>query len=314
MKKFISKIKTAVPDLKVPDINIPGISPALELGETLFGKVLGTLDDGVGVLKSTMGGIPFLGKTASSASYDHEKIDERHYFLVPDPSDPEKFSLCITRCLPDDVPPINDLPKRRLLHLPSEHALPMLEDIVLKEASDAIKAEEIEPGMLVRNLSGLLDEIDKVDDKAFQGLLLVGGLVALANPLAGAAVAAKAAVPAMAVVLSKYGLKVATDTASNVEIARKIKKAEKDLKKQFSQSGTSMVINPLLASLGDSTSVESWLMEKKRFTFVCDDYEFTSADLIRLMDLTEAAIKVSCETKIDKAYYETMRERVLWRD
>lgn len=314
MKKLISKIKSSVPDFGLPDIRIPGISPALELGEALFSKVTGTLDDGVGLLKSTLGGIPFLGRSARSASYDHEQIDERHYFLIPDVSNPEEFSLCLTRCLPENVPPVNDLPKRRLLHLPSEHALPMLETIVLKEASDAIREKGTEPGLISKNLGALLDEIDKVDDKAFQGLLLVGGLVALVNPLAGATVAAKAALPAMTMVMSKYGLKVATDTASNIEIARNIKKAEKDLKKQFSEAGTSMVINPLLANLGDSISIETWLMEKEKFQFHCADFDFSAADLIRLMDLTKEAVADSGQTKIDDNYYKTMRERVLWRD
>jgi len=276
LKKFLPKIKLPVPrvtrlkvsGLKLPNIKIPGISPALGLGEALFSKVTGTLDGGFGLLKSTLGGIPFFGKAATSKSYDHNQFDERHYFLVPEPDDPEIFSLCITRCLPEGVPPVNDL--------------------------------------------ALLDEIDKVDEKAFQGLLLVGGLVALVNPLAGAAVAAKAAIPAIAMVLSKYGLKMASDTANNMDVARQIKKAEKDMKKEFGESNTYLVINPLLANLGKPASLETWLMEKERFQFTCSEFEFSQADLIRLMDLTRDAVKDSCETSVEDDYFKTMRDRVLW--
>jgi len=312
MKKILSKLSKLTPSIKVPSIKVPGISPALGLGEALFGKVLGTLDSGVGLVRSSLGGIPFLGKTASSKSYDHARYDERHYFLVPNVTDAEKFSLYVMRCLPEGVPPVNDLEKRRLLHLPSEHALPMLESLLIAEASDAIRDNPKEPGYLAENIGALLDEIDKVDEKAFQGLLLVGGLVALANPLAGAAVAAKAAVPAIALILSKYGLKMATDTATNMDVARKIKRAEKDLKQQFQQAGTSQLINPLLAHLGEEATLETWLMEKEKFQFQCHTLEFSLADLVRLMDLTRQAIDDSSDQSIPDKYFTTIRKLVLW--
>jgi len=307
MKKLISKIK-----LPVPDIKIPGLDFAAELGETLFSSVTGTLDSGVGLLKSTLGGIPFFGRTSVSDSYDHAKYDERHYFLIPDPNDQEKYSFCITRCLPQGVPPINDLEKRRLLHMPSEHGLPMLKSLLMEEAEDSIRAEAHEPGKVLQSLGGLLDEVDKHDEKAFAGLLLIGGLVALANPLAGAAVAANAAVPAIATVVSKYGLRLATQKSSNMEVARNIKKAEKDLQKQFKEAGTSMVINPLLANLGDGVSLEAWMMEKDKYAFACEDFEFSQADLIRFLDLTKEAINDTNEQPVDEAYFKAIREKVLW--
>ncbi len=307
MKKLLSKIKVPVPDMK-----IPGLEFATDLGETLFSSVTGTLDTGVGLLRSTIGGIPFFGKNAVSNSYDHEQYDERHYFLIPDPDDPEKFSFCITRCLPKGVPPINDLEKRRLLHLPSEHGLPMLRTLLLQEAEHSIREEAEEPGAILKSLNDLLDEVDKHDEKAFAGLLLIGGLVALANPLAGAAVAANAAVPAIATIVSKYGLKLANKKRTNMEIARNIKKAEKDLKKQFRAAGTSMVINPILLNFGHSITIESWLMENNQFAFQCEDFEFSQADITRFMDLTRDAIEDTYDRRMDDAYFKDIREKVLW--
>lgn len=307
MKKLISKFKIPIPTIKVP-----GLDFAADLGESLFSAVTGTLDSGVGLLKSTLGAIPFFGKTSVSDSYDHEKFDERHYFLIPDPEDTEKFSFQITRCLPIGVPPINDLEKRRLLHLPSQHALPMLESLLMQETEASIRSELSEPGTILKSVGGLLDEVDKHDEKAFAGLLLIGGLVALANPLAGAAVAANAAIPSIAMIVSKYGLRIADQKRTNMEIARNIKKAEKDLKKQFKEAATSMVINPLLSNLGHSVSLESWLMEQQKFVFQCEDFEFTQADLIRLMDLTKEAIEDTTDHPIDPAYFKSVREKVLW--
>lgn len=316
MKKLFRKIKFNKPKLpslpKMPSINVPGISPALGLGEALFSKVTGLVDGGYGLLRSTIGGIPFLGKTASSKSYDHTKVDERHYFLVPNSNEKEAYSLFVMRCLPDGVPPVNKLPKRRLLHLPSQHALPQLEAIVLEAESDSIRETPREPGYLASNINDLLDEIDKVDEKAFQGLLLVGGLVALVNPLAGAAVAAKAALPAIAMILGRYGMKFASETATNVDVARQINRAKKDLRKEFSLSSTYQLINPLLANLGKEARLESWLMEKEKYQFVCEGLEFSQADLIRLMDLTQQAVDDTTDYAVPHSYFTAMRKLILW--
>jgi len=95
-------------------------------------------------------------------------------------------------------------------------------------------------------------------------------------------------------------------------VARQIKKAEKDMKKEFGESNTYLLINPLLANLGKPASLETWLMEKERFQFTCSEFEFSQADLIRLMDLTRDAVKDSCETSVEDDYFKTMRDRVLW--
>jgi len=172
MKKILSKIKIPTPKIPLP---LPGLGAVMELGETLFDGVTGTLDTGVGLLKSTLGGIPFFGSTASSKDYDHTKFDEKHYFLVPDKTSDEGFALYIPRCLPEGVPPINELPKRRFLHLSNEHALPMLEMIVLREVKQAVKDAPKSENFVFKNLEALIDDIDEVDQKAFNGVLLVGG-------------------------------------------------------------------------------------------------------------------------------------------
>jgi len=77
------------------------------------------------------------GSTATSNG--DQKFDERHYFLVPDSRNDDGYSLVVTRCLPDGVPLINDLPKRRVLHLPSIDAEVMLRLLWIRQA----QAEEL---------------------------------------------------------------------------------------------------------------------------------------------------------------------------
>ncbi len=285
VKKILSKVK------------IPDLSPALGLGDALISgvggaieKVTGTFDTSVGLLRATLGGIPFFGATATSEAYDHTKLDEKHYFLVPDLESEQGFSLYVLRCLPVGVPPINDLPKRRLLHMPSEHALPMLQEIVIKDARETAKNESCPSNFISNNLTSLIDEIDNVDGKVFNGVLLLGGLVAFVNPLAGAAVAMKALLPSVGLILSKYGLKFASETATNIDIANQIRKAEKDVKKQFKHASTISVINPLLHHLDANTNLDMWLMEREKFLFQCAETDFSQSDIKRLTDLTRQVI------------------------
>lgn len=284
----------------------------MELGDNLFSSVMGTLNSGVGVLTSTLGGIAFFGTTIHSETYDHTKLDEKHYFLIPHAASDKGFALYIVRCLPDGVPPINDLPKRRLLHLPNQHALPMLEEVLMAEIRQDIKDTPREPGQLENNIVALIDEIDELDSKVFKGVLLMGGLVAMVNPLAGAAVAMKAMVPAVGMIASKHGLKFATDKMTNLELSRKINKAEKDLKRQFQNANTLKLINPVLSHMEKPASLETWMMEPHLFRFECEDVEFSQADLVRLMELSEQAISDVTKNGVPKSYFKKMKELILW--
>ncbi len=260
------------------------------LSDSLISGVGGAFDTGFGLLRDTIGGVPFFGTTASSELYDHSKIDEKHYFLIPDDRTEDGFSLLITRCLPAGVPPINDLPKRRLLHLPSNEALPMLEHILLREARERAQAETVTGNAFSNNLDAMIDEIDRVDSKVFGGLLTVGGLVALANPLAGAALAAHAIIPSVGLIAAKYGLKAASRTATNLELSREIRRAEKQLTAQFRSSETLSLLNPVLHHVGTPGPLDMWLAESERFAFASDSSAFGDHDIRRLAALTLQAL------------------------
>ena len=307
MKKILSKVG-------VRDIGSV-LNPAKNVGENLISgvgdavdKVAGTFDTGVGLLQDTLGGIPFFGAAATSKAYDHTAFDEKHYFLIPDIASDEGYSLYVMRCLPDGVPPINKLEKRRLLHLPDQSALPMLEHIVIKGARERANLDATPNNFVSNNLDSLINEIDRVDKKVFGGVLLLGGLVALTNPLAGALVAMKAAAPSLGLILSKYGLKVASKTATNLDIAKQIKRAEKDIKKQFKSAEAMSVVNPVLNHLGSRASLDMWMMESERFQYKCDGAEFTQQDVRRLTDLTQQAILDVVKDAETKAYIDQVIE------
>ena len=304
----ITPPKLRAPRLKRPSLPaIPGLDwrAALgsttglgaNMGETLlsgvgsaFDGVKGTFDTGFGLLRDTVGGIPFLGSTASSDSYDHTRTDEKHYFLIPDRRERDGYALLVLRCLPAGVPPINELPKRRLLHLPGPDALPMLEHIMRRDARERTEAESVPDNAFSNNLNALIDEIDGVDQKVFGGLLAIGGLVALANPLAGAALAANAMIPSVGLIAARYGMKAASRTATNLELSREIRRAEKEVTAQFRSSETVSLVNPLLAQIAAPAPLDMWMVEAERFDFGAKDLALGPDDVRRLAELTLQAL------------------------
>lgn len=247
-------------------------------------SVEGSLD----YVQSALGESWIFGSNEASNKYD-QLVDEKHYFLVPFRKAEVGYSLYSMRCLPEGVPPINDLPKRRIFHLPNEHATTTVEHILLTEARVEAERNQITQGAIDSRLNELADSIDKLDDRMFNGVLLIGGLVALVNPIAGAAVAAKALIPSIGMLLSKYGLRYAGDTVSSTELSMKIKSAERDVLKQFRGSKTTSIVNPLLSQLDkalDTTEFEFHpLLDVK-----LEHIDFGEEDRDRLRSLTYHAI------------------------
>ena len=225
------------------------IGQAKDLGYAALSQASDAIVAGGGFVKSALGQGWLFGSTETSSSYDDDKVDEKHYFLIPDRRSEHDYSLYVMRCLPQGVPPVNDLPKRRLFHLPSEHAMPMVEQILLLDAREAIQTASTSTESFGTRLNDIADQIDQLDGKVFNGVLLIGGLVALINPLAGAAVAMKALIPSAGLLLSKYGLKYVSDTVNARELANRIRTAEREVLLQFRESGTDSLVNPLLAQL-----------------------------------------------------------------
>lgn len=301
IKKWIGRAK---------GLGVSTVSTVTKTGTVVVdgvGDVVGGVGDvvgaGIGFVGSTIGGIKLFGSTENSSSYEHEKYDEKHYFLIPDLSSEYEYSLYIMRCLPDGVPPLNDLPKQRILHLPDVAAMPTVHEILKADARETAKRTQQENAVSSK-IDEIVDAIDQIDEKAFQGVLLVGGLVALVNPLAGAAVAAKAIVPSVAGYVSKLGLKVASDTVSNIDLSNKVKSAEKDVLKQFKGSSTIEVINPILLEF--DAAVKRGEKLDLPLKFDAGKTELAWADSERFLSLTYTAV---CNS-----YEDMVRELKLSRD
>lgn len=181
--------------------------------------------------------------------------DEKHYFLIPYKLADCGYTLYSMRCLPEGVPPVNDLPKKRVFHLPNEHASKMVESMLLDEATASVRSCENEAESK-SSLIQLADSIDQLDQKVFNGALLIGGLVALANPVAGGILAAKAMIPSVGLLLTKYGLKQAGETLDERNLAGKIQRAEKQVLAEFHGMTATQIVDPLLAQLDKAINTD----------------------------------------------------------
>lgn len=206
---------------------------------------------GLGYAQKTVANLKLFGSNEVVES----DFDAKHYFLIPFKPAEHGYSLYSMRCLPDGVPPINDLPKRRIFHLPNEHAAKMVQILLCDEAAKAAGSTSTASPTAAR-LTDLADSIDQLDQKAFQGALLIGGLVALANPVAGGILAAKAMVPSIGFVLAKYGLKQASDALDERSLRSRIQVAEKEVLAEFHGKTTSQIVDPLLAQLDKALSTD----------------------------------------------------------
>lgn len=208
-------------------------------------SLIGELDSGFNTVKDVVAGLPVFvslerGQTAST------RYDEKHYFVIPYHLSESGFLLHTMRSLPQDALEVNDLPKRRVFHFPNEHYEGTLRKYMLNAARNMAYESSSED---ISTLEKLADDIDSLDSKLTYGMLFVGGIAAIFNPLIGAGIAAKALLPSISGSLAKYGLKPLGEKATQAQIEKKAKEAEKHVLNQFSESTTLKVMNPILNEL-----------------------------------------------------------------
>ncbi|MGY5452844.1 hypothetical protein ACVFI8_18150 [Agarivorans sp. MS3-6] len=208
-------------------------------------KLSSEVSSGLGFIKGAIGDLPVLMSLERSSKYDL-KYDEKHYFVIPFKTSEVGFSLHTMRYLPDSVPEINDLPKRRVFHFPNPYYEGCLREHMLNGARELVTEQS---GGVPNSLAKLADDIDALDNKLTYGMLFVGGLAAIFNPVVGVGIAAKALLPSATVLLTKYGLRPVGEKFSQSQLSKQIKQAERKVLKQFAESSTIKVINPILQEL-----------------------------------------------------------------
>lgn len=209
-------------------------------------QVLNEIANKYTLVKEIVNDLPVFVSSEKTRKYGIEKYDEKHYFVVPFMLSDAKIALHTMRCLPEGVPEINDLPKRRVFHFPNEHSEALVRELLLDNAKEMVEENHT---LTDNTLIKLANDLDSLDKKLTYGMLFVGGVAALVNPLVGAGIAAKALVPGVAGLLTKHGIRPAGEKMSRSQLEKKVKEAEASVLQEFEAASTIQVINPVLQEL-----------------------------------------------------------------
>lgn len=205
--------------------------------------------DGVKFFRSQLGNIPLLSATHAAKNEDSVERDETHYFLVPMQSESSGYRLYSARVLPDGVGPENDLPKLKVFQLPVEGTAEEISRLLLQQLKSKTLANLDPNSPLADRLELVADEIDKQCLLVSGGLLLVGGIVAVANPLLAAGIVAKSLLPGIGTKLSSHGFKHASNWLRSKSKASAENEAEKKARSEVKKLKPETRINPVLALL-----------------------------------------------------------------
>lgn len=205
---------------------------------------------GIAFLRSSIGSLPFLAATSADSAAGNPQRDETHYFLVPDPAEAAGFTLAERRRLPEGVGAVNSLPKLRVFHVHDPAALAILEERLAGKITAGRPAPEsgIE-GDVAARLEAMGEEIDRQSHWVTGGLIVVGGAVAIANPLLGIGIAANALFPKLGGTFAKLGLGAAADMVKKAGTAWRESSAKKDAAAEVKRMKAELCVDPVLVFL-----------------------------------------------------------------
>jgi len=222
------------------------LKKGFDSARSVVDKTSEEIESGYSTLKEMVNGLPILSSIEKSSKYSGQQFDEKHYFVIPYELSDYGFALHTMRCLPDSVPDINNLPKRRVFHFPNEHSENMLKKYMFESAENLIlERSENTPN----TLESLANDIDSLDKKLTYGMLVVGGIAAIANPIVGATIAAKALLPSVSGVINKYGIRSSGKKLKEYQLGKSLKESEAYIDNEFKGSNTLQIINPILQEL-----------------------------------------------------------------
>ena len=188
--------------------------------------------------------------SALSASSDqYVEYDETHYLLVPLLQGNEKFAIYTKRILPPDIGATNALPKARIFHVPNETAKETLEQKLIANMVELKISGNPGSSEFADALEKLADQIDNKTNTISGGLILIGGAVAIVNPVLGVGIAAKALFPSIGAKASKIGAEYVGNKLRSWNRSSTKSKLQKTASKEVNKLKPTVYSNPILRSL-----------------------------------------------------------------
>jgi hypothetical protein len=205
-------------------------------------------DSGIQSVSEMFSGIRIFGAVAATSSEKAEQ-DETHYLLVPLLGEPRRYAVYTKRILPPDTGAINSLTKARIFHLPDETGISILEQKLVESMVSERLDPESSSSDLADTLEKVADQIDKETEKLSGGLILIGGAVALVNPLLGVGIAVKGLFPSIGAKASKAGAEYVGNKLRDWNKSSSVSKLRKQANAEVRKLKPIIYPNPILRSL-----------------------------------------------------------------
>jgi hypothetical protein len=203
---------------------------------------------GVSHLQTSFGTLRLFSSTRIESAVENPAQDETHYFLIPSPNG---YMLAERRRLPDGFGTVNSLPIVRIFHVHDPAGVSQLEAALL---TVLVKDKHSNPGLdadIAKRLEAIGEEIDNQSSLVTGGLVMLGSTIAIANPILGMSIAAKALLPGLGSKLTKLGLNVAADSVRQLGHSWREQSAHKEAKKDIKRLKPQIFLDPVLMFIND---------------------------------------------------------------
>jgi hypothetical protein len=207
---------------------------------------------GLTSLQSTLGSLRLFSSTRVDTTAGNPAQDETHYFLIPTANG---YVLAERRRLPPGVGTLNSLPKVRLFHVHDQAGVAALEELLVGSLTpDKRQAPGVEDD-LAKRLELIGQQIDEQSSLVTGGLVMIGGAVAMANPLLGLGLVAQALLPGLSGKLTQAGLGFAADSVRRLGTSWRERSARKQATSEVRRLKPHVVIDPVLAFLDEQVAL-----------------------------------------------------------
>ncbi len=177
-----------------------------------------------------------------------QAVDRTYYCMVPQPQAPTGFTLHTVRHLPVGLAAADACKQERVFLLPSHEALATLRELFNEQTRPTV-TETTNPDIVTEFLQRTADQIDEGQMTVTKGLLLVGGVVALFNPITGIGLLASSLVPKIGGDAVTAGIRTMGGRVNEFVRNRSAEKADADAEKEYEAALPTVCTSPLLMRL-----------------------------------------------------------------
>jgi hypothetical protein len=240
------------------DKTAKGVSDISDKSIEIYDSTTDTIKKTSSSLYDNLKSIEF-SKMISIGSSETTAFDTTHYFLIPDLNNAEDFTLHTYRELPFNVINESKLEKRKIFHLPNEEYFQLLKNKVLEEnKNNNIKESDDHTTITLSVLKNVSNSIDTTNNVLSNGLLLVGVVACVANPIVGIAVIGSSFMPSLlsdAISGSLKGITAKLDLSSYNQMN---KNAEEKAVKELEEVTPTLQVNSVLSKFYKSIKDENF--------------------------------------------------------